>query len=198
VNARFQLSAQPWWVNLLWVVPVLAFATWRRQRLHLSWSQLIGSALFAIAFGFVEAAVVVYLRAAVSLLPGFHGTLADVQHMANDTYQQSQSIRDFPQSLLTLETFREVATMVMLVTFSLLAASKLRERWAIFIWNFAFWDVAYYAWLWTTVRWPSSLKTFDVLFLIPQPWIAQVWLPLAISALCVLAVVLCKTKPHSA
>ena len=195
MGTEFQLGAQPWWVNLLWVAPFLAFAIWRHKRLQLSWPQLIGCALFAIAFGFVEAAVVVYLRAATGVLPGYHGTLIDVQHMASDTYQQSQSIRDFPPSLLTMETFREAATMVILVTFSLLTASRMRERWAIFIWTFAFWDAAYYAWLWATVRWPSSLKTTDVLFLIPQPWVAQVWFPLAISALSVLAVLLTKTRP---
>lgn len=196
MGSQFQLRAQPWWVNLLWLVPFLAFAAGRRKRFHLSRSQLILGALFAIAFGFVESAVVVYLRAAVGLLPGFHGTLADVQRLAGAPYQQAQSINEFPQSLVTLETFREAATLVMLAAFSCLAASRARERWAIFVWSFAFWDATYYAWLWATVRWPSSLKNFDVLFLIPQPWIAQVWLPLAISALSALAVLLCRTSPR--
>jgi hypothetical protein len=195
VVPKFQLRAQPWWVNLLWVVPWLAFAIWRRKRLSLSWFQLTMAGVFAIAFGFVEAAVVVYLRAAVGLLPGYHGTLADVQHLAGDTYQQAQSISEFPQSLLTLEVFREAATMVMLLAVSLLAAARSRERWAIFVWTFALWDAAYYGGLWFTIRWPSSLKESDVLFLIPQPWISQVWFPLAVSGLCLLAVLLCRRKP---
>ncbi len=198
MGQNFQLQAQPWWVNLLWVVPCLAYAIWRRKRLSLSWFQLIVVAVFAVAFGFVEAAVVVYLRAALGLLPAYHGTLADVRRMAGDTYQQAQLINQFPQSLRTVEVFREAATLVMLAAVSLLSASRARERWAIFLWSFALWDAAYYGGLWATVRWPSSFKELDVLFLIPQPWLAQVWFPLVISGLSVIAVLRCRTKPGSA
>jgi hypothetical protein len=195
VEPKFQLSAQPWWVNLLWAVPFLAFAIWRRKRLQLPWTQLAVAAIFAVAFGFVEAGVVIYLRAAIGLLPGYHGTLADVQHMAGEAYQQTQSLNDFPQSLLTLEVFREAATMLMLLSVSVFGAHRARERWAIFLWTFAIWDASYYGWLWTTVRWPPSLKEIDVLFLIPRPWISQVWIPLAVSGLCALAVLLCTENP---
>jgi hypothetical protein len=190
VGPSFQLRADPWWVNLLWLVPFLAFAAWQRKRLQLSKTQLAITAIFALAFGYVEAGVVVYLRAAVGLLPGYHGTLADVQRMSNVAYQQSQSLNDVPQSLLTLEVFREGATIVMLLVVALLAAHRARERCAVFLWAFAVWDASYYGWLWLTVRWPSSLKEMDILFLIPKPWIAQVWLPLAVSALSALAVLL--------
>lgn len=193
MGERFQLRAQPWWVNLLWVAPFLALAIWRRKRLQLSWRQLLYAALFAAGFGFVEAAVVVYLRAAVGLLPGYHGTLLDVQRMAGTTYQQAQAIGQVPQSLLTIEVMREAATMVMLLAVSLLSASGIRERWAVFLWTFALWDASYYAGLWATVRWPGSFKEFDVLFLIPQPWIAQVWFPLTVSALTIIMVLLSRS-----
>lgn len=192
---KFELRAQPWWVNLLWVVPFLAYAIWRRKRLELTWHQLAYAAIFAAGFGFVEAAVVVYLRAAIGLLPGYHGTLRDVQRMAVDTYQQAQSLNQFPQSLLTLEVMREAATLIILLTVSLLSARRTRERWGIFLWTFALWDAAYYAGLWATIRWPSSLKDTDILFLIPQPWIAQVWFPLAVSVLCLIVVLLNKKDP---
>ena len=84
--------------------------------------------------------------------------------------------------------------MVMLVSIALLAASKARERWAAFLWAFAIWEIAYYAGLWATVRWPTSLKEIDILFLIPVPWVAQVWYPLLVSALTLLAVSLTKTR----
>jgi len=32
------------------------------------------------------------------------------------------------------------------------------------------------------IRWPESLKTLDVLFLIPVPWVGPVWLPVTVSA----------------
>ena len=190
----FQLRAQPWWVNLLWIVPFLAYAVWRRKRLDLSWRQLTFAAIFAAAFGFIEAAVVVYLRAAVGLLPGYHGTLADVQRMAGDTYRQAQALSEFPQSLLTIEVFREAATMVILLAVSSLGAHRMRERCGLFLWTFSLWDGFYYAGLWATVRWPSSFKEVDVLFLIPQPWISQVWFPLVISTLTVIVVLLTRKK----
>ena len=198
---KFQLWAQPWWVNLLILIPLTAFFLWRRTGLQLAWRQLILIAIFAVAFGFGEAAVVVYLRAAVGLLPGFHGTLADVQRSAPEFYQQAESLNEFPPSLLTIEVLREAATMLMLMSLAMLAAPKRRERWAAFFWAFAIWDISYYVGLWATIRWPASLKDLDVLFLIPVPWVAQVWFPVLVSGLTVLTIAICKnplkagTKP---
>ena len=199
---KSQLWAQPWWVNLLIFIPLIAFYLWRRTGLHLTWRQLLSIAIFAVSFGFGEAAVVVYLRAAVGLLPGFHGTLADVQRSAPEFYQQAESLNAFPQSLLTIEVLREAATILMLVSVATLAATKMRERWASFFWAFAIWDISYYLGLWVTIRWPGSLKDLDVLFLIPVPWLAQVWFPVLVSGLTVLAIAVCKnplrvgTKPQ--
>jgi hypothetical protein len=190
----WQVWAQPWWVNLLFLVPILAFLGFQRKGLRLTRSQLLLAAIFASSFGFVEAAVVVYLRAAVGLLPGFQGTLADVQR-AITTYDQSKSIADFPQSLLTIEVWREAATMVILASVAFLTAARFRERWAIFLWTFAIWDSTYYGGLWATIRWPSSLKEVDVLFLIPAPWISQVWFPLLVSGLTVVAILLSRGRP---
>jgi len=189
---KSQLWAQPWWVNLLIFIPLIAFYLWRRTGLHLTWRQLLAIAIFAVSFGFGEAAVVVYLRAAVGLLPGFHGTLADVQRSAPEFYQQAESLNAFPQSLLTIEVLREAATILMLVSVATLAATKMRERWASFFWAFAIWDISYYLGLWVTIRWPGSLRDLDVLFLIPVPWLAQVWFPVLVSGLTVLAIAVCK------
>jgi hypothetical protein len=187
---------QPWWVNLLWLVPPVIFYAFRQRRLSLSVSQLGAAAVFAVAFGFMEAAVVVYLRAAVGLLPGFMGTLAEVQRSVA-SYDQSKSIASFPQSLLTVEVWREAATMVMLASLSWLAAARMRERCALFLWAFAIWDSAYYAGLWLTIRWPPSLRESDVLFLIPVPWIAQVWFPMLISGLSLNAILVNRRDPRS-
>jgi len=186
--AHWQLFAQPWWVNLLILIPVAAFWTWRKEGIQISWRQLLFIAIFAIAFGFIEAGVVVYLRAAVGLLPGYQGTLTDVQRSAPQFYKQAEALRNFPQSLLEVELIREAATMVMLVTIALLSAARTRERWAAFLWAFAIWDATYYGFLWATVRWPGSLRDLDVLFLIPVPWLSQIWFPLLVSGLTLLAV----------
>ncbi|MDB6042263.1 MAG: hypothetical protein JWM63_814 [Gammaproteobacteria bacterium] len=189
------LIAQPWWVNLLVLVPPVAYFSWRRNRVPLTLRQLIGSGVFAAAFGFLEAVVVVYFRAAAGLLPGYQGTLSDVIRLSGDFYQQSPGITQFPQSLLTLEVFRETATILMLLSVAFLSSVQSSVRAAVFLWAFAIWDVTYYAALWATVRWPLSLKDPDVLFLIPVPWFSPVWFPLLVSCLAVAAVLLTRATP---
>ena len=189
------LIAQPWWVNLLVLVPPLAWFSWRRGGVPVSVRQLVISGVFAASFGFLEAVVVIYLRAAVGLLPGYQGTLSDVIRMSGDFYRQSQAISQFPKSLLTLEVLREAATILMLLSVALLTSTKSRARAAVFLWTFAIWDIVYYAALWATVRWPLSLRDPDILFLIPVPWLSPVWFPLLVSALALAAVLLVRVTP---
>ena len=154
-----------------------------------------GLFLFGISFGYVEAAVVIYLRALYEplrqrLTPG---------RASGDLFplvDRDRMVAAAPETgrLLTLEVIREAATIVMLVSVALLAASKTSTRWAAFLWVFALWDIAYYAGLWATVRWPASLTDLDVLFLIPVPWIAQVWFPLLVSGLTVSAIAISSAR----
>jgi len=189
------LVAQPWWVNLLVLVPPLAWFSWRRNGVSLTARQLLVAGVFAASFGFLEAVVVVYLRAATGLLPGYQGTLSDVIRMSGQDYQQSQAISQFPKSLLALEFLREAATILMLLTVSLLTSAKSTARAAVFLWTFAIWDIIYYAALWAMVRWPHSLRDPDVLFLIPVPWLSPVWFPLLVSGLALAAVLLSRVSP---
>ncbi len=182
------LVAQPWWVNFMVLIPPLAWFSWRRGGVPVSARQLAISGVFAAAFGFLEAVVVVYLRAAVGLLPGYQGTLSDVVRMSGQYYVQSQAITQFPKSLLTLEVLREAATILMLFTVALLTSANSRARAAVFLWTFAIWDIGYYAALWATVRW-------HVLFLIPVTWLSPVWFPLLVSALAVVAVLFSRVSP---
>ncbi len=185
---KLQVWAQPWWVNLLILIPFATFIAFRRKGTFLNRRQLVTLAIFACAFGFVEAAVVVYLRAAIGLLPGFTGSWSDLR--SSPGYEQASLLSQFPQSLLTIEIYREAATIIMLTAVALLAASRASGRWAAFLWVFSLWDITYYAGLWATVRWPASLTDPDILFLIPVPWIAQIWFPLLVSALTMLAIAL--------
>ena len=171
--------AKPWWVNLLILVPLLSFFSWNRKRLVITLKQLVLAATFAAAFGFVEAAVVDYLRGNIPALA------------TATTPYESTSQAEMPviaPHLLTTEKFREAATLIMLVTVPFLAASRARERWALFLWCFAIWDLIYYLGLHLLIHWPTSFLTMDVLFLIPVPWFAQIWFPVAISGSTVIAV----------
>jgi hypothetical protein len=125
-----QLFAQPWWVNLLILVPVAIAYFWRARPLNIARSQLAWAAAFAAAFGFVEAAVVVYLRAAVGLLPGYHGTLSDVVRLSSSLYEKGIAASEvsLPQSLMTIELFREAATIVMLIAIAMLTAYATRSQ----------------------------------------------------------------------
>ncbi len=189
---EFVLFARPWPVNLFILAPFATYYLWRRDGLTLTRDALVAACFFGMAFGFVEAAVVVYLRAAIGLLPGYGGSLADVAGLSAEIFQQAEILDELPRSLLAVELFREAATMIMLVSVALLAVKTTRERCAIFLWTFAIWDISYYLGLWATVRWPPSLLTADVLFLIPVPWFAQVWFPILVSALFMGAVLLAR------
>lgn len=174
---KFILFAKPWWVNIIIFIPFILLYFWR-GKLKISRKTLLITAIFGMAFGFVEAAVVVYLRGAAGLLANI------------GAYQQSAIISQLPKNLLNIEIFREAATIIMLASVALLAVNTRRERWAVFFWTFAVWDIFYYAGLKATIGWPASLATADVLFLIPAPWFSQVWFPLLISILFALAVIL--------
>ena len=130
-------------------------------------------ALFGIAMAHLEGVVVVYLRKALGVGDvNSHAKLADVM----------------PRPYLFIERTREAATIIMLVIIAWLAGSAWLEKVILFLWTFAFWDLFYYVSLYLLIKWPPSLKTLDVLFLIPVPWIAPVWFPLGMSALTILII----------
>ena len=126
--------------------------------------------LYAVAMGLVEAAVVVYLRA---LHPG--------------AVVLSQVLGALPGRIVAIEVTREAATLVMLFAVAALAARGRASRLWHFLLAFAVWDLAYYGWLWVLIGWPPSPLTWDVLFLIPVPWVAPVLAPVIISLLLVAA-----------
>jgi len=181
MREQFQLFAEPWWVNLLILVPLGAYYFWRRKGLALSREQLTFTALFGIGFGIVEAAVVVYLRIATGLIYASPEEILSLLHV-------------FPVHLFLIELLREIATISMLVAVAFLGAHALKERFALFLWAFAFWDIVYYVALWGMIGWPQSLTTPDILFLIPVPWLAQIWFPILVSTGTLCAVILSLRK----
>jgi hypothetical protein len=129
-------------------------------------------AIFGLAMGHFEGVVVVYLRKALgafSVLP-------------------SAVVATMTQRDLYIEMSREAATILMLVAVTLVTATRWRDRATAFLWTFAVWDLSYYVSLYVLLRWPPTLTTIDVLFLIPKPWIAPVWVPIGISSATILAI----------
>lgn len=124
--------------------------------------------IFSIAMGYLEAAVVIYLRR-LFYPEGFAFPLEPID-----------------SSLSTVEFFREAATILMLVGAGYVAGKSLTTRFAWFIICFGIWDLAYYFFLWLFLDWPATLAEWDVLFLIPTAWIGPVWAP-ALVAICLCA-----------
>lgn len=180
--------AKPWWVNLCLLVPLIVYYCFRKNRLQLPLYQLALATLFGVAFGLVEAAVVVYLRTAVGLLDP--ATLGGKVIPSEPV----QILALLPPPLLLLESFREAATITVLVCVAMLAAHRHKERLAILLWIFGTWDIFYYVFLWFALRWPSSLTSADVLFLIPVPWLSQIWFPLLVSHLTMLSILITRDR----
>jgi hypothetical protein len=135
---NFRLLAHPWWVNLLLLVPLVAYFLFRREKPQLTRHQLLTSAIFALSFGFVEGAAAIYLGAVVGVLPGYAETLPDVARLYADLQgQEIRHLNNLSLSLLTVEVFREAATMLMLLSVAILAEQKRGGRLAIFLWMFA-------------------------------------------------------------
>jgi hypothetical protein len=123
--------------------------------------------VFGIAFGYVEAAVVVDLRTALGLAPG------PVFPLAQATARTG--------SLVGIEVGRELATIGMLIAVGWAVGLSRLERLAWTAVAFGAWDLAYYGWLWVFIGWPPSPTSWDILFLIPVPWVAPVWAPAAVA-----------------
>jgi len=137
--------------------------------------KLVLLAIFGIAMAHLEGVVVVYLRKALGML---------------ESESNRDSIEKFPKRYLNIEMTREAATIVMLVILAWLTGASWAEKGILFLWTFAFWDLFYYLSLYILIKWPPTLKTIDVLFLIPKPWIAPVWFPIGVSGLTIIIVLI--------
>ncbi len=124
---------------------------------------VIAVTAFSIAFGFVEAVVVVYLR--LHFYPGGF----------------SFPVVEVPAGIGLVEIIREVATIIMLGAVGWLSAQRPLLRFAYAAYAFGVWDLFYYIFLKMILGWPASVFTWDVLFLIPLPWLGPVLAPVIVS-----------------
>lgn len=125
--------------------------------------------IFGVAFAYIEAAVVVYLR--------------EIFHPDGFSFPLTVFGTDATgKQLLLTEVGREAATIVIILTGSHLFGRNLRQRIAYFLTIFAVWDIFYYVWLKVLINWPSSIMDWDILFLIPAVWAGPVLAPVLVSA----------------
>jgi hypothetical protein len=129
----------------------------RREKLIL----LILLAVFAMAMCFLEGVVVYYLRLLpLTSAPGF------------------PSVPNLTGHILFVEQMREGATIIMLASVAILVGKTRLQKLLVFAFIFGIWDLLYYVSLIFLIKWPASLLDFDVVFLIPFPWIFPVWAPI--------------------
>lgn len=119
--------------------------------------------IFSIAMAFLETSVVVYLRK-LYYPEGFNFPM-----------------KMMDKDIAIVELFRELATMIMLLGAGFIGGRSKTEKFGLFLYSFAIWDIFYYIFLKITLNWPESLFTWDVLFLIPTTWVGPVIAPVIVS-----------------
>jgi len=119
--------------------------------------------IFALAMGFLEAIVVVYIR--------------ELYYPAGFGFP----LKPLPAWLIAIEITREFCTLIMLGTVAWIAGKTFLQRLSAFLFLFGVWDIFYYVALKIFLNWPESFFTWDILFLIPITWIGPVLAPIICS-----------------
>jgi len=150
---------------------------------HLPWKRItIALLLFGTAFGYLEASVVTYLRSLhepvvqrfyPNRVPGDLFPLLTLDQIRTEAPQQIGT--------LAIEIGREVATLAMLAAIALAVARNAGQWAAAFVIAFGTWDITFYLFLKALLGWPASILTWDILFLVPVPWVGPVLAPVLVS-----------------
>lgn len=130
------------------------------------WRRWFAVVTYAAAMGWVESAVVYYLRTHIDRI---------VPYQPNPL--------PIIGGLGPVEMLRELATLIMLFTVGVLAGRNWRARIGYMVVAFGVWDILYYGFLRLMCGWPHSLLDWDILFLIPLPWWGPVLAPMLIALL---------------
>lgn len=128
------------------------------------WGALV---IVGLAFGLIEAVFV-----------------ADLRFFVDPSGERFPLVR-LPAALLALERAREVATLLLLGGAAAIVHACTAARFATFLFLFGLWDVAYYVALRVMIGWPQSLGDWDLLFLLPVPWLGPVYAPLVMALIMV-------------
>ena len=118
---------------------------------------------WGIAFAYIEASIVVYLRQ-IYYPEGFAFPVVMTE-----------------TKIAITEIIRELATLIIIWATAELASRKPQGKASAFMILFGIWDIFYYLFLKVSLDWPESPATWDILFLIPLPWAGPVWAPVVVS-----------------
>ena len=114
--------------------------------------RLFWLAVWGVAFGYIEAAVVIYLRR-IYYPDGFAFPVVIIE-----------------PGIAVVELIREAVTLMFMWAVAALTYRTFQGRVAVYMILFGIWDIFYYIFLKILLNWPGSLATWDILFLLPLPW----------------------------
>ena len=163
-----------------------------------NWKCLLWWTLYAAAFGYVEALVVVYIRRLGAMPPGLdYPAIWAGRHLAWNGASIVAEMRRV--GVYDTEYGREIATLLLLLGPAMAAGRTGRERLALYLFTFAVWDETFYLWLKLWTGFPGSLTSTDIYFLVPWAWYGPVWFPVLVvmPALILTALRLLSTSPAS-
>ena len=144
-----------------------------------SWKTLVWWTLYAAAFGYVEALVVVYIRRLGGMPPGLdYPAIWAGRHLAWNGANIIGEMRRL--GVYGTEYGREIATLLLLLGPAMAAGRTGRERLGVYLFTFAVWDETFYLWLKLWTGFPQSLFSTDIYFLVPIAWYGPVWFPVLI------------------
>lgn len=163
-----------------------------------NWKTLVWWALFAAAFGYVEALVVVYIRQLGAMPPGLdYPVIWANRGLAWNGAAIISEMRRL--GVYGTEYGREIATLLLLLGPAMAAGKTGRERLGLYLFTFAVWDETFYLWLKLWTGFPQSLASTDIYFLVPIAWYGPVWFPVLVvmPALIVISLRLLLISPRS-
>ncbi|MGI4792050.1 MAG: hypothetical protein ACRYFS_24775 [Janthinobacterium lividum] len=135
--------------------------------------------LYASAFGYVEALVVVYIRRLGGMPPGLdYPAIWASRHLVWSGAGVIAEMRRI--GVYETEYTREIATLLLLLGPACAAGRNWRERIGLYLFTFAVWDETFYLWLKLWTGFPQSLGSTDIYFLVPIAWFGPVWFPVLV------------------
>ena len=147
--------------------------------LRRSWAKMLWWTLYAAAFGYVEALVVVYIRRLGAMPPGLdYPAIWASRHLAWSGAAIIGEMRRL--GVYNAEYGREIATLLLLLGPAMAAGRTGRERLALYLFTFAVWDETFYLWLKLWTGFPQALTSTDIYFLVPIAWYGPVWFPVLV------------------
>ena len=167
------------------------------------WRQVAIVSVFAVAMAYLESAALIYLRN-IFPITSRAGVAAPSQTDIWKSLPYFTLLK--PSALLTvlpntkfaqMEMWRGVAVIVVLVCMAWLVGSNLKVRTAFFLYIFGVWNIVHYVFLRLLSGWPTSPSSKDVLFMIPGPSVAAVFVPILVSAAMIaVGILILKTDEH--